>query len=103
MEAKAIYYYQGRDTGRSDFGGNIFLPDKPPFRTADYGYFVGDGVKTNTFYGSLFISYEWKQNFYLEANAIVRKQTAAGVNNPASETIFSAGIRWNMPRRKFDW
>src|SRR5438270_1997002 len=28
MEAKAIYYYQGRDTGSSDFGGNIFLPDK---------------------------------------------------------------------------
>ncbi len=103
LEAKAIYYYQGKDTGSTDFGGNIFLPDKPPYRTSDYGYFVGDGVKTNVFYGSLFVSYEWKQNFFIEANAIIRKQQASGINNPPGETIFSAGIRWNMARRKFEW
>lgn len=103
IEAKAIYYYQGRDTGSTDFGGNIFLPDKPPYRTTDYGYFVGDGVKTNVFYGSLFLSYEWKQNFFIEANAIYRKQQATGITNPPAETIFSAGIRWNMARRKFEW
>jgi hypothetical protein len=103
VEAKAIYYYQGKDTGSSDFGGNIFLPDRPPYRTAEYGYFTGNGVRTNTFYGSLFLSYEWKQNFFIEVNAIVRKETAAGQAGNPSETIVSAGIRWNMHRRKFEF
>ncbi|HEV7622077.1 MAG TPA: hypothetical protein VGO09_10095, partial [Flavisolibacter sp.] len=103
IEAKAIYYFQGKDSGNSDYGGNIFLLDRPPYRTMDYGFKVGTGVKTKTIYGSLFLSYELKQNLFIEANAVYRKETAlTGIVNP-SETIFSAGIRWNMHRRKFEF
>ena len=103
IEAKAIYYYQGRDTGSSDFGSNIMLPDKAPFRTMDYGFNVGTGVRTNTFYGSLFLSYEWKQNCFIEGNLVYRKQSENGLTPTPKETIFSAGIRWNIGRRLFEF
>jgi hypothetical protein len=104
IEAKAIYYYQGRDTGSSNFGSNIFLPDKPPFRSKDYGFYIGTGVKAKTLYSSLLLSYEWRQNLFIEANAVYRKQNSIyNQLNMPGEWILSAGIRWNMQRRQFDF
>ena len=74
VEAKAIYYYQGKDTGSTSYGSNIFLPDELPYRTMDYGFYVGSGVKTKVFYSSLLLSYELRQNLFIEANGIYRKQ-----------------------------
>ncbi|HVG11438.1 MAG TPA: hypothetical protein VM843_00480, partial [Flavisolibacter sp.] len=41
LQAKAIYYKQGRDTGAVSFGSNIFLPNVAPFRTKDFGFSIG--------------------------------------------------------------
>src|SRR5206468_6248871 len=73
VEAKGIYYLQGKDTGSVSYGSNILLPDVPPYRTSDYGYYIGSGVRTHTAYGSLLLSYQWKPNVFLEANAVYRK------------------------------
>ncbi|MFL5788281.1 MAG: hypothetical protein ACJ748_09515 [Flavisolibacter sp.] len=103
LSGKVIYYYQGRDTGSSNYGSNIMLPDKPPFRTMDYGFYIGTGVRTTTFYGSLLLSYEWRQNFFIEGNLVYRKQSNNGLTATPKETIFSAGIRWNVGRRVFEF
>jgi hypothetical protein len=101
IQAKAIYYMQGRDTGNVSFGSNIFLPSVPPYRTSDYGYTIGSGLKTKVGYASMLLSYEVKPNLFLETNAVYRRQSAAGVS--ASTYIIYAGIRWNMHRREFDF
>ena len=108
LQAKAIYYYQGRDTAAAgvgaSFGGNIFLPNTPPYRKQDYGYSVGGGEYTEVGLASLLVSYEWKPNFYFEGNAVFRKQTDTRNSLPGGDTfIISAGIRWNMHRRDFDF
>ena len=108
MQAKAIYYYQGRDTAAAgvgaSFGANIFLPNTPPYRTQDYGYTLGAGQRTEVGLASFLVSYEWRPNLFFEGNAVIRKQTDTNKNLPDGDAfIISAGIRWNMHRRDFDF
>jgi hypothetical protein len=101
IQAKAIYYAQGKDTGNVSYGGNIFLPNIPPYRASEYGYHVGSGVKNKIGYASLLLSYELRPNLFLEMNAVYRKQSALGISENTS--VIYAGIRWNMHRREFDF
>ena len=104
VQGKLIYYTQGRDSTAQSYGSNIFYPNIPPFRTGDYGYDIGSGWKTNVFIGALLLSYEWKENLFVELNAQYRKldtKTAPIVSS--NSTVLSLGVRWNLARRDFDF
>lgn len=101
---KLIYYTQGRDSSNQSYGSNIFYPNVPPFRQGDFGYEIGSGWKTNVFLASFLLSYELRENLFLELNAVIRKQetkTAPLISNNTSVITF--GVRWNMHRREFDF
>lgn len=104
LVGKMIYYKQGRDSTARSFGGNILLPNIPPYRQGDFDYSIGSGQQTNVFYASFLLSYEWRENLFLELNAVARKQD---VKTPpvssANTTVISFGVRWNMARREFDY
>ena len=105
LSAKVIYYQQGRDVDSVNYGSNIFLPNGPPYRTKEYGFFLGSsGAQTKVALASFLLSYELKQNLFLEANLLLRKETSASPLLPSDNTsVISAGIRWNMHRREFDF
>src|SRR5687768_1473097 len=104
LQAKAIYYQQGRDADTVSYGSNIFLPSVSPYRTSDYGFNIGSGWKTNVMYASLLVSYELKANLFLELSGIARKQeTKTAPILSEKSTIVSFGVRWNMHRREFDF
>lgn len=103
LQAKAIYYMQGKDTGNVSFGSNIFLPNLPPYRTQDFGYNVGSGIKGKTALVSMLVSYQWKPNFFIELNAVVRKESATTIAPSKNTSIIYFGVRWNMHRREFDF
>lgn len=103
VEAKGIYYLQGKDTGSVSFGSNIFLPNVPPYRQREYGYEVGNGIGSKVAYTSLLLSYEWRPNLFFETQAILRKNNETILGPGKNSTIISAGIRWNMHRREFDF
>ena len=104
LQAKALYYLQGRDVDSANYGSNIFLPNNPPYRTKEYGFSIGSGAQTKTAVASFLLSYEVKQNLFLEAHALYRKETSASPQLPSENTVvISAGIRWNMHRREFDF
>lgn len=101
VQGKLIYYKQGKDTSAANYGSNIFLPNV--LRPYDYGFEVGSGALSKIGYGSLLLSYELKPNFFIEANAVYRTQTALK-NVPQKNTVvFYAGVRWNMHRREFEF
>lgn len=101
--ARAILYKQGRDSSTASFGSNIFLPNRAPFRTMEYGYEIGSGAPAKVAYASLLLSYEVRPNLFLETNAVVRRRQAYA-NKPLQNTVvIYAGIRWNMHRREFDF
>ncbi|MGQ0739206.1 MAG: hypothetical protein ACT4OJ_09125 [Bacteroidota bacterium] len=102
--AKLILYGQGRDSSSRSFGSNIFLPNVAPYRQGDYGYSIGSGWNTDVVYGSFLLSYELRENLFVELNAIVRRQkttTTPITSNNVSVVTF--GIRWNMQRREFEF
>ncbi len=103
LHAKAIYFKQGKDTGTTSFGGNIFLPNIPPFRKMDYGFDVGSGVTTKTALASMLVSYELRPNLFIEAFSLYRRQSANLNSFKKNTTLFSLGVRWNVERREFDF
>ncbi len=96
INAKAIYYYQGLDSAGINFGGNPF--ELYTTRTSDYGYFVGGGDKVKCLNASLLLSYELKENLFIEGSLLYRKYT--GLSNVS---VFNIGIRWNAARREYDY
>ena len=104
IQAKAIYSRQGRDSSAVSYGSNIFLPNGLPYRVSDYGFSIGSGWKTDVMYASLLISYELKQNLFIELFGVARKQeTKTAPITSDKSTIVSFGVRWNMQRREFDF
>ena len=104
VQLKAIYYTQGRDSSAASYGSNIFLPNAPPYRTEIYGYNIGSGWKTTVLYASLLLSYELRENLFLELSAVSRKQeTKTAPITSQTTTQVSFGFRWNMHRREFDF
>jgi hypothetical protein len=102
--AKAMYWKQGLDTGSRSFGSNIFLPNVPPYRQGDYGYDIVSGIESKTTTASLLLSYELKENLFIEGSLIHRKfDVPSNSSLSTSTTIVSFGIRWNMHRRVFDF
>lgn len=101
---KIIYYTQGRDSTAQSYGSNIFYPNIPPFRIGDYGYSIGSGWKTNVLLASLVVSYEWKENLFVELSALYRKQeTKTAPITSTNTSVITFGIRWNIARREFDF
>lgn len=101
---KIISYAQGRDSSNRSFGSNIFYPNVTPYRQGDFGYTIGSGWKTNVLNASFLVSYELRENMFLDLNAVVRKlQTKTAPIVTENTSVISFGFRWNMHRREFDF
>jgi hypothetical protein len=104
LTGKIFFWKQGLDSNARNFGSNIFIPNRPPFRVGDYGYEIGSGLLAKTTFASLLISYELKENLFIEASATYRKFDVPDRSRLSNNTtIISTGIRWNMHRRVFEF
>jgi hypothetical protein len=102
--ARLAWWKQGRDSTSRNFGSNIFLPNREPFRQGDYGYTIGSGWATDVLFGSLLLSYELRENLFLEGHALFRRQkTTTAPLTDQRVSVVSVGIRWNVQRRDFDF
>ncbi|MEO6491142.1 MAG: hypothetical protein ABIO04_14465 [Ferruginibacter sp.] len=100
INARLIYYYQGLDSGNINFGSNPFKSYLT--RSTETGFKVGTGNKTTCFNGTLNVSYEVIQNLFAEAS--VQQRNYKLTNSASSNnTMITAGIRWNMFRRDYDY
>ncbi len=96
INARAIYYYQGLDSAGMNFGSNPF--ELYTTRTKDYGYYVGSGRKVKCLNAALTLSYELRENLFVEGTALFRKYT--GLDN---SSMFNIGIRWNAAIRDYNY
>lgn len=98
---QAIYYYQGLDSTNKNYGANIFKDYTT--RSLNDGLSIGTGNKATCFNGYLQVSYELKENLFLEISGQYRQFKT--LLNPAStnSTIITGGIRLNMFSRRYDF
>ncbi len=101
IDARAIYYYQGLDSTGKNFGGNIFK--NYTTRVGDNGYNVGSGAKATCFNGTVLVSYELRQNLFLDASFQNRTYKIANQTGQSNTTLVTAGIRLNMYKRQYDF
>jgi len=101
--ARLIVWKQGTDTANSNFGTDVFKVNttRP---AGDYGYSLPSGPRSTGINAQLLVSYEVKENLFLEASALIRNYKS-GVDEIANRnsTIITAGIRMNMFRREYDY
>ncbi|MEO7446585.1 MAG: capsule assembly Wzi family protein [Ferruginibacter sp.] len=98
---RAIYYFKGLDSAGRNFGGNIFEDYRT--RVAENGFNVGSGSKAKCFNGYLQLSYELKENLYLDASLQHRIFRIENVPGESNTTLITAGIRLNMFKRTYDF
>jgi hypothetical protein len=104
FEGKLIYYRQGLDSAGVNFGGNVF--ENYETRPRDYGFQIGSGVPANCLLVSGLVSWQWKENLFIDLSAQYRNYV---VHDPShffhgsSSAMFTAGIRINMFRREYDY
>jgi hypothetical protein len=103
IDAKVIYFYQGLDTTGLNFGGNIFKD----YTTRAYAgtdlYPVGAGAKATSFNGTLQVSYEVRNNLFLDVALQSRQYKIANQTGQSNTTLVTAGIRLNMFKRQYDF
>jgi hypothetical protein len=101
--ARLILWKQGIDTASSNYGTNIFRmnSDRP---AGDYGYDLPSGPRSTGVNAQLLVSYEVKENIFLEASALIRRWKTGLTELPDMNTsVITAGIRMNMFRREYDY
>ncbi len=96
IQTRLNVWEQGSDTANRNFGNNIFLDSDT--KPAERGYFIGSAKSVKGANANLYLGYEWKENFFLEANLLVRKLSGSNTSTTAS-----LGIRWNVGRREYDY
>ncbi|MGB8192492.1 MAG: hypothetical protein WCF67_11265 [Chitinophagaceae bacterium] len=100
VKGRFIFWKQGLDTANRNFGGNIFKLNST--RSGDYGYKLANGLGLRGINTSALVSYEWKENLFLEGSLMFRhaKPDNASANN---SLMLTAGLRLNMFRREYDY
>lgn len=102
IQARLMYYFKGLDSAGLNYGGNIFK--NYTTRVGETGFDVGSGQRVDVLNAILEISYELKQNLYLELNLQQRNSKLENVTNgTVNSTFISGGIRLNMFKRVYDY
>ena len=105
LQGKLFLWKQGIDSSSTEsWGSNIFLPNTIPPRQTEFGYHIGDGLNVKGFIASFLLSYELKQNLFIDLSAFFRKYDVS--DRPAlttKTTVLSIGVRLNMNRREFEF
>lgn len=101
INGRIVYYKQGLDSAGYNFGSNPMEPYDEN-RPRDYGLAIGSGNEIKVLNASLLVSYEVKQNLFIEARATYRdyKYVSSGIKT--NSTLGLIGIRWNMFKRDYD-
>ncbi|HXB10111.1 MAG TPA: hypothetical protein VNW04_23470 [Puia sp.] len=104
VEGKLIYYRQGLDSAGVNFGSDIF--ENYTTRPRDYGFRIGSGVPAKCLLVSGLVSWQWKENLFLDFSAQFRNYSVHDPSNTyhsSNSTMFTGGVRINMFRREYDY
>jgi hypothetical protein len=100
--ARLIVWRQGLDTAGINFGGNVFKLNST--RPVDYGYTIPSGVPATGVNAQLLVSYEPKENIFLDISLLVRRWRSTELPSLNRNTVLmTAGLRMNMFRREYDY
>lgn len=100
---RIILWEQGEDPAGENYGSNIFkLYDTRS--GGDYGYTIPSGIPAKGVNAQLHLSYELKENFFIDGVVLFRKYRVENMPNlDRDATVASIGLRWNMAFREYNF
>ncbi len=99
--ARLIAYRQGLDS--LDGANNGFNPlENNTTRSRDQYYKIGEDRKSTCLNGLFQVSYEFKENLFFEASALIRNYTVE-LAPDSKVSMFTLGVRLNLARREYDY
>jgi len=98
---KLIFTQTGRDTTGVNWGGNILKNSST--RQQDYNNEIGQGIKNDIMFGSFSLSWMLKHNLFIDANVIIRKSESPLALYNNNTTVTSLALRWNIPKRLYEF
>ncbi len=99
---RLISWKQGLDTANGNIGVNIFKPNST--RSAEYGFTLPSGQISKGINAQFVVSYELKENLFLEAAALIRKlRVEQDISRNRNSTVLTLAVRWNIFRREYDY
>ncbi len=101
LYGRMIYYVQGLDSAGNNFGSNPLR--SYTIRPRENGFFVGSGTRATCLNTSFVASYELKENLFVEGTVLMRNYKTQHPSSSNTTTMLSAGIRWNIARRDYDY
>lgn len=103
IQLKGMYYSQGVDTGLSNYGSNIFADYNT--RNQSFGIGVINGIKVNCMMANLNLTYELRDNFFIDLGFTHRRYASSDVLAvPSYNTTYGyGGFRLNIARRDYDF
>lgn len=100
INAKAMYYLQGIDTGNSNNGSDILKNYNT--RGSDYGVKLINGPRADCLLFSLNASYEIRPRLYVDLSGTYRNYKVENNILPEQNTLFfTAGLRLNLAKRDY--
>ncbi|MGN6439661.1 MAG: hypothetical protein ACTHMM_24250 [Agriterribacter sp.] len=100
LTGKLFYHKQGLDSAGVNMGNNLFRSYLT--RPRDYDFFIGTGIPAKSLYVAFNASYELLQNLFIDVN-LSNRSYAVQAQPKINEFIFTAGVRWNIARREFEF
>lgn len=101
VTARAMYYQKGADTAGYNFGGDIFKDYDS--RYSSYGVHLINGVRSQCASAGLMLSYELRENLFIDGGANYRKRAYDAVYPTENTVYFTAGLRLNIVPRSYDY
>jgi hypothetical protein len=100
---RLIIWKQGVDTAlTNNFGSDVFKVNTT--RSGDYGFTLPSGPRSTGVNAQLLVSYEVKENLFLEASALIRNfKPGIAAEGNRNTSVITAGLRMNMFRREYDY
>ena len=100
LNAVLVNYKQGLDSMGINFGSNPF--ENTLTRKKDQGYKIKDGNTASVTNVNLELSYELRENLFLEGGLLHRSYMTTTKPTSASSNLISFGIRWNLFKTRYD-
>jgi hypothetical protein len=101
--AKLFLTKVGRDSidSRGSYGADILKNNS--LRYSEFGNTVGQGISTTISFATLTASYQLRHNIFIDANFTLRKSKSAYSFYNTNTNISSVALRWNIPRRLYEF
>ena len=115
LTGKMFYVYFGSDTvnpknqspanvlGAGNYGGNILNSYNLVPGYHDLGNKLGQGISNHLIMLSFTITYQVAHNLFIDLSETLRKVNSSYYVNNAGSSVASIAIRWNIPKRLFEF